>query len=287
MVVPSYRSEQRALRHRRINTVLVIGLLAVASVIVLLPIVWTFSTSLRLPRESFELPPRWLPTDWQWQNYARVFELVPFARYIANSIMVATATVAGQVVTATLAAYAFARLRFPYKNVLFVLLMSGLMVPFFVTIIPVFRLVSSWGLVDTLWALILPSLVTPFGVFLLRQFFLTIPTDLEDAAKIDGAGPFQIFRHIFVPLGVPGIAVFAILSFNTHWNDFFRPFIFLNNQNNYTIPLGIVALRGPLDTGELSVVLAGVMMSLVPMIVVVIFAQRYLIEGIVLTGTKG
>jgi multiple sugar transport system permease protein len=287
MAAPSYASDQRALRQRRANTVIVLGLLAVASVIVLLPIVWTFSTSLRLPKESFALPPQWLPTDWQWQNYVKVFQLVPFGRYIANSLFVATATVAGQIVTATLAAYAFARLRFPYKNILFVLLMSGLMVPLFVTIIPVFRMVSSWGLVDSLWALIVPSLVTPFGVFLLRQFFLTIPTDLEDAAKMDGAGPFQIFRHIFIPLGAPGIAVFAILSFNSHWNDFFRPFIFLNNQNNYTIPLGIVALRGPLDTGELSVVLAGVMMSLIPMIILVIFAQRYLIEGIVLTGTKG
>ncbi len=287
MIAPNYVSDQRALRQRRTSTVLVIGMLAVASVIVLLPILWTFSTSLRLPKESFELPPRWLPTDWQWQNYAKVFDVVPFGRYIANSLMVASATVAGQVATATLAAYAFARLCFPYKNVLFVLLMSGLMVPLFVTIIPVFRMVSSLGLIDTLWSLIIPSLVTPFGVFLLRQFFLTIPTDLEDAAKMDGAGPLQIFRHIFIPLGAPGIAVFAILSFNTHWNDFFRAFIFLNNPNNFTIPIGIVTLRGPLDTGELSVVLAGVMISLIPMIILVIFAQRYLIEGIVLTGTKG
>jgi multiple sugar transport system permease protein len=287
MTAPNYTSDQRALRQRQTSTIIVIGLLVVASIIVLLPIVWTFSTSLRLPKDSFVLPPQWLPTDWQWQNYTKVFEIVPFGRYIANSLMVATATVAGQVATATLAAYAFARLRFPYKNVLFVLLMSGLMVPLFVTIIPVFRMVSSLGLIDTLWSLIIPSLVTPFGVFLLRQFFLTIPTDLEDAAKMDGAGPLQIFRHIFIPLGAPGIAVFAILSFNSHWNDFFRAFIFLNNPNNFTIPIGIVTLRGPLDTGELSVVLAGVMISLIPMIILVIFAQRYLIEGIVLTGTKG
>ena len=281
------RSNQEALLRRRMKTIIVIGLLTLVAVFVLLPITWTFSTSLRLPKESYQLPPKWLPTDWQWNNYVEVFNRVPYGRYILNSMIVSVSSVFGQIVTATLAAYAFARLSFPFKRVLFVFLMSGLMIPLFVTIIPVFRLLSSLRLIDTLWALIVPSLVTPFGVFLLRQFFLTIPTELEDAAKMDGAGPLRIFWHIFLPLGAPGIAVMAILAFNAHWNDFFRPFIFLNSQDHYTIPLGIVTLRGPLDTGELSVVLAGVAMSLVPMIVLVVFAQRYLVEGIVLTGTKG
>lgn len=280
-------SDQQALLRRRLVTAGVLVVLTLAAFIVLLPIIWTFSTSLRIPRESFSLPPKWLPTDFQWYNYVEVFNRVPFGRYILNSLIVSTTSVFGQIVTATLAAYAFARLRFPGKNVLFILLMSALMVPFFVTVIPVFILISRLGLVDTLWSLILPTLVTPFGVFLLRQFFLTIPNELEDAAKMDGAGPLQIFRYVFLPLGAPGIAVMAILAFNGQWNDFFRPFIFLFSQEHYTLPLGIVTLRGPLDTGELSVVLAGVMISMVPMILMLIFAQRYLIEGIVLTGTKG
>ncbi len=286
-MLTTYRSDRQALRRRQLTTVLVIAVLALVSVLVLLPIIWTFSTSLRLPKGSFDLPPKWLPTDWQWQNYAEVFNRVPFGRYIINSLLVSVSSVLGQIITATLAAYAFARLRFPLKNVLFILLMSALMVPFFVTIIPVFILISRLRLVDTLWSLIIPTLVSPFGVFLLRQFFLSIPNDLEDAAKMDGAGPFQIFWHIFLPLGAPGIAVMAILAFNSHWNDFFRPFIFLFSQEHYTLPLGIVTLRGPLNTGELSIVLAGVMMSMIPMLVIVIFAQRYLVEGIVLTGTKG
>jgi multiple sugar transport system permease protein len=165
--------------------------------------------------------------------------------------------------------------------------MTGLMVPLFVTIIPVFRLVSDLGLLDTLFAIIIPVLVTPFGIFLMRQFFLTIPTELEDAAKMDGAGPLRIFWYIFLPLGKPGIAVLAVLLFNAHWNDFFRPFIFLTSQDNWTITLGMFALRGPLQTGSIAVVLASVAMSLIPMIIIVVLAQRYLIEGIILTGTKG
>lgn len=280
-------TSQQALLRRRVATGTVITILAIVSIVVLLPIIWTFSTSLRVPKGSFDLPPKWLPTDWQWHNYVEVFNRVPFGRYVINSLLVTLSSVLGQIITATLAAYAFARLRFPLKNALFIMLMSALMVPLFVTIIPVFILISRLGLIDTLWSLIIPSLVSPFGVFLLRQFFLTIPNELEDAAKMDGAGPFGIFRHIFLPLGAPGIAVMAILSFNGHWNDFFRPFIFLFSQDHYTLPLGIVTLRGPLDTGELSIVLAGVVMSMIPMLVIVIFAQRYLIEGIILTGTKG
>jgi multiple sugar transport system permease protein len=252
-----------------------------------MPIVWTFSTSLRVPKESFSLPPKWLPTDFKVDNYAQVFREVPYERYILNSLIVSFASVTGQIITSTLAAYAFARLRFPFRNFLFVLLMTGLMVPLFVTIIPVFRLVSDLGLLDTLFAIIIPVLVTPFGIFLMRQFFLTIPTELEDAAKMDGAGPLRIFWYIFLPLGKPGIAVLAVLLFNAHWNDFFRPFIFLTSQDNWTITLGMFALRGPLQTGSIAVVLASVAMSLIPMIIIVVLAQRYLIEGIILTGTKG
>jgi multiple sugar transport system permease protein len=281
------RSNRQLLWERRLTTTFILVLLAIIAILVVMPVVWTFSTSLRLPRESFTLPPRWLPTDFKVDNYAQVFREVPYERYIFNSLVIAFASVAGQLATSTLAAYAFARLQFPFKNVLFVFLMTGLMIPLFVTIIPVFRLVSQLGLLDTLFAVIIPALVTPFGIFLMRQFFLTIPTELEDAAKLDGAGPLRIFWYIFLPLGRPGIAVLAILLFNGHWNDFFRPFIFLTSQDNWTVTLGMFALRGPLQTGSVAVVLASVFMSLVPMIIIVVLAQRYLIEGIILTGTKG
>lgn len=286
---PDFAQQQnrRALFNRRLTSVLVIAGLLFASLVVLLPLIWMFSTSLRLPRESFTLPPKWLPTDWQWQNYADVFNMVPYGQYILNSLKITTAIVVGQVITATMAAYGFARLRFPGRNLLFILLISALMIPQFVTIIPTFILIRNLGLADTHGSLILPSLVTPFGIFLMRQFFLTIPSELEDAAKMDGAGVFGIFRHIFLPLGAPGIAVMAVFAFNAHWNEYFRPLIFLSSFDKFTLPLGIVALRGPMNTGNIAVVLAGVSMSLIPMIILVIFAQRYLAQGIVMTGLKG
>ena len=275
------------MRRERLVTAGAIALLTVVSFIVIMPFLWSLSTSLRLPKDSFRVPPEWLPTDWRWQNYADVFDTTPFALYILNSFKVTLAIVLGQIVTASLAAYAFARLRFPGKDVLFMLLMSAMMVPLFVTIIPIFFIVSRMRLVDNHASLIVPALTTAFGVFLLRQFFLTIPVELEEAAKIDGASPLQSFMKVILPLGAPGISVLAILSFNTHWNEFFRPLIFLNSPEQFTVPLGLVALRGYMGTGSISVVLAGVMIALLPVVAVFVLAQRYLIEGIAMTGIKG
>jgi len=253
----------------------------------LAPIVWTVSTSLRTPAQSFSLPPQWLPTDLAWGNYAQVFESVPFAEILMNSVKVSVAIVLGQLVTASLAGYAFARLRFPGKNILFFLLMASLMVPGQATIIPVFLLIKWFGLADTLWSLILPAWVSAFGVFFMRQAFMQIPQDMVDAAKIDGANQWQIFSRVFLPLCAGPMAVLAILSFNTFWNEFFRPLIFLSSQQNFTLPVGLVTLQGYLGTGSLSVVLAGVVISMLPVLLIFVFAQRYVIEGIARTGVKG
>jgi multiple sugar transport system permease protein len=270
-----------------LTTAAVLLLLSLVAFFVLMPFLWTIATSLRLPKESFKLPPQWLPTDWRWQNYTDVFEQTTFALYIFNSFKVTGLIVIGQLITASMAAYAFARLRFPGKDLLFGLLMSAMMVPLFVTIVPIFVIVSRLRLADTHASLVIPALTSAFGVFLLRQFFLTIPVELEEAAKIDGATPLQTFVRIILPLGAPGMSVLAILSFNSHWNEFFRPLIFLTNWENFTVPLGLVALRGYMGTASISVVLAGVIISLVPVVLVFILAQRYLIEGIALTGIKG
>jgi multiple sugar transport system permease protein len=262
-------------------------LLVVLALAWLAPIVWTLSTSLRTPAQSFSLPPKWLPTDWAVGNYAQVFERVPFAEILANSVKVSVAIVLGQLVTASMAGYAFARLRFPGKDLLFILLMASLMVPGQATIIPVFLLIKWFGLADTLWSLILPAWVTAFGVFFMRQAFMQIPQDLVDAAKIDGASQWGIFTRVFLPLSAGPMAVLAILSFNTFWNEFFRPLIFLSSQTNFTLPLGLVALQGYLGTGSLSIVLAGVVISMLPVLLIFVFAQRYVIEGIARTGVKG
>jgi multiple sugar transport system permease protein len=260
-----------------------IGLALVA----LAPILWTISTSLRKPMESFSVPPQWIVLNPDWSNYAAVFEKVPFLNEILNSFTVALAVVVGQLFTASLAGYAFARLKFPGREVIFWLVMATMMIPLQATIIPVFVLISRLGLANNLLSLILPAVPTAFGTFLLRQYFMAVPNEFEEAATIDGANLFQIFYRIYLPLVAPGLAVLAVLTFNGTWNDFFRPLIFLNDPIKFTIPLGLNVLKGYMMTGSISVVLAGVSMSLIPVVIVFIIGQRYLIEGIMMGGLKG
>src|SRR5262249_48835631 len=163
----------------------------------------------------------------------------------------------------------------------------AMMVPLLVTIIPIFVLIRSLGLVDSHASLILPALTTPFGVFLLRQFFLTIPRELEEAAFIDGAGPWQTFVSVVAPLGAPRVVVLTILAFNGYWNEFFRPLIFLNSAEQYTLPIGLVSLRGYMGTNSVAVVMAGVTLAMLPVVLVFVLAQRRLVEGVALTGIKG
>jgi multiple sugar transport system permease protein len=262
-------------------------LLLVASVVILAPVLWTIATSLRTPAESFSVPPQWIPLRPDWTNYTEVFKRVPFGGYVANSFIVTGTIVVGQLVTASLAGYAFARLEFPFRGVLFWLVMATVMIPLQATIIPVFVLISTLGLADTLASLILPALPTAFGTFLLRQYFMSMPNDYEEAAVIDGANQFQVFYRVYLPLATPGLAILTVLAFNSHWNEFFRPLIFLSTNENFTLPLGIVTLFGYLGTGSVSVVLAGVVLSLIPVLVVYTIGQRYLIEGIAMGGLKG
>jgi len=262
-------------------------LLVLLGIIVLAPLAWALSSSLRNPREAFKLPPDWLPLNPDWSNYGKVFEQIPYATYLWNSIFVCSVTIAGQLVTATMAGYAFARLPFPGKGIIFWFILATLMIPIQATIIPVFVLMSKLHLVDTHASLILPAIVTAFGTFLLRQYFLRIPNEFEEAGVIDGANQFQVFYKIYLPLALPGLAILALLSFNFYWNDFYRPLIFISSNEKFTLPLGIVTLFGFLGTNSISVVLAGVMLSLLPVFVIYLIGQRYLIEGIAMGGIKG
>jgi multiple sugar transport system permease protein len=273
-------------RYNYSRWLLIAGLFAL-SVLMVAPILWTASTSLRTPAQSFSVPPKWLPTDWAWENYASVFDQIPFFREILNSFIVTLGTVVGQLVTASLAGYAFARLEFPGRTVLFWLVMATLMIPLQATIIPVFVLISRMGLSDTLMSLILPALPTAFGTFLLRQYFMQIPKEFEEVALVDGANQFFIFLRVYLPLVAPGLAVLAVLAFNGTWNEFYRPLVFLVTDTNFTIPLGLNDLKGYMMTGSISVVLAGVVLSLIPVVIVYLFGQRYLMEGIMMGGLKG
>jgi multiple sugar transport system permease protein len=271
-----------------IGTWLTYLFLTVMAILTLAPMVWVVATSLRTPAQSFTLPPQWIPIDMDFSNYAMVFDEIPFWRQITNSFIITFSVVAGQLITAALAGYAFARLRFPGRNVLFWIVLATMMIPYQAIIIPVFVLIArGLGLADTLWSLILPSLPTAFGVFLLRQYFMQIPPDFEEAAMMDGANQWQIFARIYFPLASPGMAILAVLTFNAKWNDYFTPLIFMNTPERYPITLGIVDLQGYMGTGSISVVLAGIVLSTIPVIVIYIFGQRYLLEGLMVGGVKG
>lgn len=258
------------------------------AVLTFAPILWVISTSLRSPAESFTLPPEWIPQDMDFTNYQRVFEEIPFWSQIANSFVITLSVVFGQLATATLGAYAFARLRFPGRDVMFWIVLATLMIPHQAIIIPVFVLISrGLGLADTLQSLIIPSLPTAFGVFLLRQYFMQIPYDFEEAAMIDGANQWDIFWRIYFPLASPGMAILAVLTFNGKWNDYFTPLIFLNTPEKFPITLGIVDLRGYMGTGSISVVLAGIVLSTIPVVIIYIFGQKYLLQGLMAGGLKG
>jgi multiple sugar transport system permease protein len=262
--------------------------LIVVAILTLMPFIWVVSTSLRTPAESFTVPPKWIPVDMDFSNYARVFEEIPFWNQLVNSFIITISVVVGQVTTASLAGYAFARLRFRGRTVLFWLVLATMMIPGQATIIPVFIMVSRvFHLNDTLWALIIPGLATAFGTFLLRQYFMSIPDDFEEAALVEGANQWQIFQKIYFPLASPGLAILAVLTFNAKWNDYFTPLIFMNTKERFPITLGIVDLQGYMATGSISVVLAGIVLSTIPVIIIYILGQRYLVEGLMMGGLKG
>lgn len=263
-------------------------ILCVGAVLMLMPFMWMFSTSLRPIQESYKLPPAWLPTEWHFETYLAVFQSnIPILTFAANSIKVTFLVTAGQLITCSMAGFAFARLRFPFRNLLFVLLLASLMVPGQVTIIPVFIIMRQLGLVDSHWSIILPFLTSAFGVFLLRQFFLTLPQDLIDAGKIDGAGAWTIYWRIALPLAGPALAALAIITFNNTWNNYFYPLIFLNTWEKMTLPLGITALRGYMASNSASVIMAAVTLAILPVLLVFLVAQRWFIAGITRTGIKG
>lgn len=283
--VPNYSTS--AIR-RRVVRWLTLAFLVGIAILTLMPFVWVVATSLRTPAESFSQPPKWIPTDMDFSNYQTVFDRIPFFNQIANSFIITLSVVGGQLITASLAGYAFARLRFPGRNVLFWVVLATMMIPGQATIIPLFLLVSrGLHINDTIWALIVPGLATAFGTFLLRQYFMGIPDDFEEAALVEGANQWQIFRKIYLPLASPGLAILAVLTFNAKWNDYFTPLIFMNTKERFPITLGIVDLQGYMATGSISVVLAGIVLSTIPVIVIYILGQRYLIEGLMVGGLKG
>lgn len=267
-------------RVRKIGSALGIVVLVIAAMLALGPLLWTLTTSLRTPAEAFTNPPQWLPLRPDFTNYGAVFNQIPIARFFANSLLVTGLIVVGQTITCTLAGYAFAMIRFPGRDVVFGLFLATMMVPLQTIIIPVFVIVRTLGLSDSPLSLVIPALGSAFGTFLMRQYFMQMPRELGEAARIDGAGHVQVFRFVYARMAAPAIATLAILNFSGFWAEFYRPLIFLQSQSNFTLPLGLVGLQGNLGTGSISVVLAGVVLAMIPSVALFIFAQRYFIEGI-------
>lgn len=271
-----------AKRRRPINwaTAGRVAVLTLAAVVVLGPVLWTFSTSLRPPADGLSLPPSFIPLNPDFTSYAEVFRQLNMGLLVLNSALVTGLIAVGQMLSAALAGYAFAFMNFKAKNLLFSLILATMMIPVQVTIVPVFMVIRGMGLSDTLLALILPAIPTAFGTFLMRQYFLGLPVELAEAATVDGASPLRIFWSVYAPLAMPGLAIVGILAFNFHWNEFFRPLILTISEHNFTLPLGLVTLQGKMGTGSISVVLAGVILSMIPALVVFLFGQRSLREGL-------
>jgi multiple sugar transport system permease protein len=280
---PAAAAARTPRRRRRITITPVLSLAALtaAAVLVVAPIAWALATSLRTPATSFSEPPQWLPVHPDWSNYRAVFENVPLATCFLNSALVTGLIVLGQLITSTMSGYAFAMVRFRGSKTLFGIILATMMVPLQTTIIPVFLIIKYLGLTDSRMALVLPAVGGAFGTFLMRQYFLQMPRELGEAARVDGASHFQVFARIYAPMARAPMATLAVLTFSAYWNEFFRPLIFLQSTSNFTLPLGLVTLQGNFGTGSISIVLAGVVVALIPSVVIFIAAQRYFVEGIV------
>jgi multiple sugar transport system permease protein len=265
------------------------ALLIGVALIEIAPISWMISTSLRDPKNSFDLPPDFLPTAFHWQNYQAVISSpdIDFLRFFWNSLKIALLVTGAQIITCSMAGFAFGRLRFRGRDFLFGLFLASLMVPGTVTLIPSFILIRELNLMDTHWALILPGITSAFGVFLLRQHFMSLPQELVDAAKMDGAGYFRIYWQILLPLTGPALSALGIFTFLGAWNNFVGPLLFLRSWENYTFPIAIATLRGYMGSGNQSEVLAGIMISIFPILVVFLVAQRWIVQGAAITGMKG
>jgi multiple sugar transport system permease protein len=281
------RGPSRRRRHR-VQWTIISVVMWTLGLLFLLPFAWMVISSLKREIDVFRLPVRWWPDPLTWQNYVKVWTGEhPLPRYIGNSLIVALVRVIGELITASLAAYAFARLRFKGRDLVFVLYLGTLIIPHQMLLVPRFILYRQLHIYDTLWALILPGVFTVFGTFLLRQFFLTIPQELTDAARVDGANEFQIYWRIILPLARPALASLAILAFVWSWNDYETPLVMLTTEKNFTIPLGLTAYIDESGGFSAALIMAGAVSSVIPIFVVFLLLQRQFIQALARSGLKG
>lgn len=280
-------------RQRKLETLKKIGayiLLIIGAITMVGPFLWMVTTSLKEAGQIFSFQKNWweewIPTSFVWENYVKASKVVPFGRFYLNSIFITVCTTFGQVATSAMAAYAFARLKFPGRDKIFFSYLATMMVPGAVTMIPVFILLRYMGWIDTYKAMILPGIFTAYGTFMLRQFFLTLPKDLEDAAKIDGCTYLGIFWRIILPLSKPALATLTTFTFMGSWMNFMWPLIVVNTQDKFPLPVGLAYFQS-LHHTDWTLLMAASVMMILPILLVFIFNQRFFVEGIKLTGIKG
>jgi ABC-type glycerol-3-phosphate transport system permease component len=260
-------------------------LIVATSLIMLVPFYWSLSTSFKLEQFVYANPPQWIPNPINLKSYQYVLTGIKFSRYLFNSLFVAGMITLGHVFFDTLAAYAFAKLKFPGRDKIFFIFLLGLMVPFQVNLIPMYRIMSMLHWVDSYAALIIPSLTSIFGIFLMRQFMKSIPDEILDSARMDGCGEFGVFWRIMFPLSLPGIATLVIFTFMGAWNDFLWPRIVINSANLFTLPIGLSQLQLKYTSNEAQI-MAGTVLTALPMILVFLVMQRQFIEGITAGAVK-
>ncbi len=276
-------------RVRRISgRVALYVMLLIGSVITLFPFVWLIRSSLMGPAQIFSFPVEWLPSPIRWGNYEEALTSVPFDRYFLNTMRIEFLVITGTLITSTVAAFAFARLRWRGRNLIFGILLSGLMLPYAATLIPTFIFWQEVGAVGTIVPLVVPAWFGGgvFNIFLLRQFFMAIPRDLDEAAYLDGANPLQVLTRIILPLSKPALIVVSVFTFISVWNDFLGPLIYLNDSHQYTLALGLRSFSSAY-TAQWDLLMAASTAVILPIVVLFFFAQRYFVEGITLTGIKG
>ena len=283
---------RRGLNAERVRRLLVqaavVGSLAIVAVIWLVPFIWMLSISLsEKSNVAISNPPEWIPSDLSLSNYANVFVRAPMLRYFLNSVIVGGSVAVLETALCSFAAYAFAKGRFPGRNALFIVALSTMMVPYEMTLIPMFLLMRTYGLLNTYWALILPAIASGFGVFLITQFMRGVPDQLLDAARIDGASEYRIWAQIVLPLVQPALATLAVISFLAQWNSFLYPLVMLSDNDRYTVTIGLMSFVQDEGTVWWGNVMAAASMAIVPVLVLFVVLQRYVIEGIALTGIKG
>lgn len=260
--------------------------LAGGAFLMVFPFVWMGIASLMTAGEIQMRPPVWLPAQPQFSNYSELAQSIPIGRMYFNSLFTAGIIVSGVLLSSSLAGFAFAKYRFPGRETLFYLILATMMIPFFVTLIPVFFIVRQLGWIDSYQGLVAPGLTSAYGIFLMRQFMVTVPDELLDAARIDGASEPMIFWRIVVPLVKPALATLGTFTFIGAWNNFLWPLLVLNSRELFTLPLGINSLRS-LYADNTNLLMAGTAVAVLPMLLLFIFLQRYFIQGIALTGLKG